>query len=673
MPRRPVRRGHLIVPFGTGGLMVDSRGISLLGAGLDHWFERSDGNNSPDKVDRTEFYVEEWRLQELLGVGHFMAPPDHRRWSRNTDGAKNLDLKVPYLRFPTWHYCPRCKVMKQATLVERGRVACGDCNRDMVQVPFVGICQSGHIQDVLWCEWVHKSDSPRCPGPLRLIATGGASLAGQKVRCECGAERSLYEIAVGDLTNLGRTALSRGDSVRAHTCLGMKPWLGSTDESTCSSPLFVTPRDATHVYFAVVESSLYVPRGSGDTPSELVERLALPPLAEAISMVADVMTPTQIAERIRTRYKALLEQYTPQQVEASLVKVLGAGSVQGQGAKNGHGPTNGSSHVGANKGNGTSNGSVNEKTTGSVVDVYGGIPGDTPGEAFRRAEFAVLRKPMSDPLLKVRESPLAGYDQDVARFFERIMLVDRIRETRALTGFGRLMNPGGRSLPDLQSMLWRTPPPPEESWLPAYTVFGEGLYFEFDTALLAEWEQHAGVSKRIAPLVARNERASLRRNIDPGPVNPRLVLLHTFAHLLMNRLAFECGYGSAALRERLYVSHNPNGQMAGVLVYTASGDSEGSMGGLVRMGKPGRLEPVIRRAIEGAVWCSADPVCMEAGERGGQGPDSVNLAACHACCHVPETSCEQFNKYLDRGVLVGVPGKPNTGFFKSLAPSLLAV
>ena len=81
------------------------------------------------------------------------------------------------------------------------------------------------------------------------------------------------------------------------------------------------------------------------------------------------------------------------------------------------------------------------------------------------------------------------------------------------------------------------------------------------------------------------------------------------------------------------------------------------------MGTPGRLEPVVEGAIRAARWCSADPVCMEVGESGGQGPDSCNLAACHNCALVPETACELFNRFLDRALLIGTPQDEGVGFF----------
>ena len=94
-------------------------------------------------------------------------------------------------------------------------------------------------------------------------------------------------------------------------------------------------------------------------------------------------------------------------------------------------------------------------------------------------------------------------------------------------------------------------------------------------------------------------------------------------------------------------------------IYTADGDSEGTMGGLVRMGENGIIETVFHNAIENAKWCSADPVCTEIGKRDGQGLEKINLAACHNCCLLAETSCEEFNRLLDRGVLID----KNFGFF----------
>ena len=130
-------------------------------------------------------------------------------------------------------------------------------------------------------------------------------------------------------------------------------------------------------------------------------------------------------------------------------------------------------------------------------------------------------------------------------------------------------------------------------------------------------------------------------------------------------MVFEAGYSSASIAERLYVSSDSVAPMAGILLYTAAGDSEGTLGGLVSLGKPDRFSTILSRALQRAQWCSADPICMESSERGGQGPRSTNYAACHGCALLPETACENGNHLLDRTVLIGKPGQEGLGFFSS--------
>ncbi|GAA3232905.1 hypothetical protein GCM10020256_48580 [Streptomyces thermocoprophilus] len=139
-----------------------------------------------------------------------------------------------------------------------------------------------------------------------------------------------------------------------------------------------------------------------------------------------------------------------------------------------------------------------------------------------------------------------------------------------------------------------------------------------------------------------------------------MVLLHTLAHVLINEWSLDAGYPAASLRERLYADD----AMAGLLVYTATSDSEGSLGGLVAQGEPDRLAETLRSALRRAEWCSADPLCLEAEASGTSG---ANLAACHACVMLPETSCEHNNVLLDRALLVGTPDDPALGYFEHVA------
>ena len=153
-------------------------------------------------------------------------------------------------------------------------------------------------------------------------------------------------------------------------------------------------------------------------------------------------------------------------------------------------------------------------------------------------------------------------------------------------------------------------------------------------------------------------RIESKRLVVGGNV-ARFILMHTLAHSIIGQWALDCGYPAASLRERLYVGK----EMAGILIYTATSDSAGSLGGLIAQATAERLESSLCEALLRASWCSGDPLCIEAGL---QGTDSLNLAACHACVLLPEVSCEELNVFLDRGLLVGTPDQPDLGFFKEL-------
>jgi hypothetical protein len=357
-----------------------------------------------------------------------------------------------------------------------------------------------------------------------------------------------------------------------------------------------------------------------------MKRLESPPLSTLLRLMLDLgAQPTP--EQLRQQHRTLVEDFADDEISAALTIIR-------------------------------SNGGEEEPP-----DQDGDDGGDE--SQLRRPEFKVLRAELTHPELMVRRASLADYEDWASDFLGRLTLVDKLRETRAFTGFNRIFPENDLGLANRKSFLRRTES--AERWLPAYLVYGEGLFFEFPEESLQEWEKRAAVRNRADLLASRFTTVRTERQLRPREITPRFLLLHTFAHLLMNRLTFECGYSSAALRERLYVSEPGEAPMAAVLIYTAAGDAEGTMGGLVRMGKPGYLEPTIRAALRDATWCAADPVCMEIGTRAGQGPDACNLAACHNCALVPETACEEFNRFLDRGLVVGEFEDPSLGFFSELA------
>lgn len=637
-PSGPVRRAQLIAPFGVGAMVTVPGGTSLVIAGLDFWYKNRDGS---DISDPEEFKFEEWRLQDLLGVSHFREPPDYRDsfWTGNE--GFNVGITIPAFRFPTWHFCPECKILRKVPMYTKGkggRIRCTECEkkkktRYMFQVPFIAMCELGHLQDFPWREWVHKKANPTCDGDLRLYATGSATLAGQKIKCdECGAERNLEGITTAKTLADGKTSttLSKTLSLDAEfLCKGLRPWLGPDCSEPCNAHIKGSLRSASNVYFAQIRSSIYLPRVEDKSLQELILLLENPPLSTLMNALNDLEADIEkIGNTLRSSYPKLLAPFSKNQVTTALTVVLSK-----------------------------------KQSSGQPIDQPFGLIEDEQ-TAFRRSEYEGLRKERNDISLKITAGKLENYASIVSENFARVMLVEKLQETRVLAGFTRVFPENGLTYAQRQQMMWKAPSVnPKDSWLPAYKVFGEGIFFEFNEEKLRDWELRDSVRMRVKPLLDRYQELQMNRRLRDRQIGPRFILIHTFAHLIMNQLTFECGYSSAALRERLYISSNVSSPMSGVLIYTADGDSEGTMGGLVRMGKQVYIEPVIQKALDSARWCSSDPVCMEMGSSKGQGPDSCNLAACHNCALVPETACEEFNRFLDRGVVIGTIDNPSIGFF----------
>lgn len=619
MPKGPIRRSQMIAPFGTGAMVVVKDGASVIACGFDYWFEPGDETDSI--IDLDDYKIEEWRLQKQLKVSHFRQPPDYRNRRDNKDKTEkptNFKITVPFLRFPQWHFCQDagCRRLAEIPLHAPYRPECLACKergkkRYLVQVPFVSICDNGHIQDFPWREWVHYSATPNCQSPLKLVTTGGASLAAQKIVCDCGKSRTLASITEGG-NNDSFLTNNLDNNREKFFCPGLMPWLGQEAQEPCDRPLRGSLRNASNVYYSQIKSAIYLPRGSAAVSSELIEMMEVPPLSTLINM-AKVFNQTPTADIFRNQYESIVSSYTNEQIEGA-VKILLDGE---------------------------------DETRDFLID------GDDVETSFRREEYEVLKTTRKEIQLQIKETDISSYEPCIENYFSRIMLVDKLRETRAFTGFSRIVPENENDLKRRASMLWKKPPAEQEFWLPAYIVYGEGLFLEFNEEKLRKWEQNKDIILRAGSLNNHYQDVQLAKGYKSQSISARYLLIHTFSHLLINRLTFECGYSTASLKERLYISSNPNAPMSGVLIYTAAGDSEGTMGGLVRMGQKGYLEPVIRRALEGALWCSSDPICMETGNRGGQGSDSCNLAACHSCCLVPETACDNFNRFLDRTVVVG--------------------
>ncbi len=604
---RPVRRSALIGPWGVGAIVPFPSNESLMIAGLDMWRYNS----------ISTFQIEDDRLRKRLGVNELRWPPDFREYSADPE---NCHLKIPAVRFPTWHYCPFCGTMRKTTYYEphpecdcypwpNGR-KCNPKYRKKKLVPerFVVVCPEGHIDDFPVAEWLHSgADHPYNPNTCKIRrSTGGtsAALTGVFYECSCGARKS-----IAGATRPG--ALQR----IAYRCKGAKPWLGieNDDEHPCGNEdVKVLLRGATNVWFADTRSSIYIPTDDESTNRKIVG-------------ILDLHYNKLKNHRVNGEWNREIIDYIADSAGIERDTLFTA--------------------------------FLNREVS---IEGMSGVTEETSEDEYRLAEYKVLVKNSGSDAQEFHSQnyPITCYNPKISKYFKSISLVPKLRETRAFVGFSRL-EPNDVAISERKKML-RTG---SENWLPAIEVYGEGIFFEFNAEMLQRWAQKANVGERIEKLNLAYRKSKFGQRAE-GNLRPEFVLIHTFTHLLINQLSFDCGYGSSSLRERIYCEKTSNEhKMYGVLIYTASGDSEGSLGGLVRQGEAGRIEDTIIDAVKNAQWCASDPICIQSA---GQGPESCNLAACHNCTLLPETCCEYGNRLLDRGVVVGKLKDKDVGLFKEI-------
>ncbi|WBO66073.1 DUF1998 domain-containing protein [Streptomyces camelliae] len=597
LPRRgAVRRAQAITTYGVGSLIaVDHE--SFVVSGLDE----ADKNWSTDESRR----IHERRLARLLDVDYFRLPPASDDTSR--DG-----LRVR--RFPLMHSCPECNELQRHRDFNPppGQSVCRTCGVDLVPSRFVVACEAGHLGEFPYWQWVHRSTdrgastAGRCGGKLRLRSSGRtSSLRSILVSCTCGQapevsmEGSFRRNALKDL---------------GLTCRGTRPWLGtSAPAQECGLPLRTLQRGSSAVWQPVLKSALSIPPWSDGRAD---------PLAEHWDRLRNLNG--------RAEIEGVLKFLFPDGSPIPVHEVMALLDAEHE-----------------------------EDPHDEDAPTF-----DHRYRALRNKEYERLRSGNDESEHShdeqfVCETPPGDQSMLGPLGVTGPMLVKKLREVRALKAFTRLADPESttesKEMPLSESPL---------RWLPAMEVRGEGVFLRLDEDRLGTWEKATAVAARIKRMRAAHQRVLEQRASDPSrlvpsPATPRMVLLHTLAHVLINEWSLEAGYPAASLRERLYAADD----MAGVLIYTATSDSAGSLGGLVAQGEPELLDRTVRSAVRRAEWCSSDPLCMETEVSGTGG---TNLAACHACVMLPETSCEHNNILLDRALLVGTPDDPHLGFFASV-------
>lgn len=594
---RGIRLSQTLVPFGVGAI-YDLRGESLVACDISYW--KGSGKRVTSK-----------RLAKALGVEGFRSAPAHVSLFGGS-GAR-----VPYYRFPQWLFCQNCRRMaKWSTKMEvDGEPPRCSCKRKPQLVPmrFVMACPKGHLGDVPWEYWAHFGAKvpaqKQCRSKdLRFIALAGSGAGLESLRIECntcGAKRSL-------------AGITSKETVKAMhlKCPGKQPWQYIDGGSTCDVEPVILQRGASNLYFAHVSSAIDIPPESeyeeyGDLTLSVVNHA----LFSILKSGPDGPIAAHIMEAIAAELECPIDKVR-MVLDQELKAIEGAAVARAD----------------------SEDLQTDEWRAFTTPQV----------EQHERSTFITRHVALLNEEERLSDS---GVISALGDLIDRVVLATKLREVRALTGFSRYEIAKEPVPPDIGRGL---------EWLPAIEVFGEGIFFTLREAPLRSWEELPGVAAVATILEERRTRHFIAARLHKT-VTPRFVLLHTLAHVLIRELSFQCGYSSSSLRERIYAGGVGTGDpQAGILIYTAAGDVEGTLGGLARQGEPPEFARTILAGLERAAWCSSDPICRESP---GQGFGALNLGACHACALVSETSCESANVLLDRRLLFGVPGKV-TGFFE---------
>jgi len=594
-----LRPSQIITTYGPGAV-VDLEHASVLMAGIDDWIV---ANEEAQVVD-------EPRLKSMLGVQNFYRP-----MVESDGGFKG----IPAYLFPRYMSCTRCHrlarydqagvfqlVGKQYRCLLFHGQGVGNNKPLAIPAPFVVVCSNGHLDDFPWSDYVHRG-KPCAHPPTKLTLrhrgkTGGVDDLWVNCKC-CEVGRSLADAFDED---------KRTKALGA--CTASQPWLGDNQaEHSCDAERQTTLRGASNLYFSRTHSALSIPDWDD-------------PIHAALAIAERTMTKVDSEQKLKqfleiTDFREL-ESYDIGQVWRALQQRREQ---------------------------------ANNPTPPTPLDI-------------RREEFQALCHSHDTRTASEREfeTEPVSLGMPFRDYIEQVVIVRRLREVRVLAGFTRI--DGG-----LDDYLAYDDEPVEKykvqrlskeqhfEWLPAVELRGEGIFLQLSESALRTWEAREAVQVHTKKLAAAHQRWLADRDLPDRPYpGPRFVLLHSLAHMLIREVALDCGYSSTSIRERIYASADSDSQpMAGVLLYTATPDSDGSLGGLADKGNPGTLPDLLDGAFTRAELCSSDPLCgSDPGELG-----HLNGAACHACLLESETSCERANRYLDRAHVIETIAQLGTHFF----------
>lgn len=592
----PIRRNHIIGPLGVGSIVVSRSGVTVLMTGLDDWVRgiKADG---PDEISRNQAREHRLNSYELHDFALESTLGVRRFIQPPVIEEGDADFNtwfIPATRFPLAEYCTSiwCKTINLGRTSED--VSVGTCSREECRKDKKYPKKTQQVPVVLCCPDGHLDEVDWFAEVHKGQACPNSELEYKETTDSARPRVSCRAC--------GLSEYFAGPSGNNWTtkCTGRRAWIPESENEQCTKEMKLLLRTATQVYFPDVRSSLHLPAPDGLRDS-LIRWLQE-------DRGANALVRSHGGNQTET-LKDVLALALPIFTDLNL-EILTA--------------------------------HVNHVRSGSSVGEHAGRAGEIKAlTAGKRGRKNVDGPPVLDPeLIPIDEFESRYIGQD--KLITKVVAVHRLAETRVLAGFSRDTPPSpDREIRDGLIQLWGSQPEKgslTRSWLPAHRVFGEGIYLEINEGLVNKW---AGLtSGAYKPVLLRDQI-----------ITQKFRLAHTLAHLLVNVVSLECGYPTASIRDRIY---EEDGVLA-LLIYTAAGDSVGTMGGLVELSKPGKLEKVLENALLNGHWCGLDPICISPLDL-----DVENTpGACHQCCYLPETSCECFNQGLDRATLIGrqnIPG-----------------
>ena len=557
-----------------------------------------------EKADQRMWAIYEPRLQQKLKVKRFQLPPV------SEDGASERDPERPLLgvRYPAWLQCPSCSQLREA------RGWSGDPGKAGLYCAACTATAPGGrkqwvipVRFVVSCARGHLDEFPWHWWVRHKPSC--ARRAPLRLDSRAAGLAGLYLVCTGCEAERSMDGIFSKDGLKGIDCTGRRPWLRAKP-SKCDEAAQVLQRGASNLYFPIIESALTIPPFSERITEQLSEYWAAIRGCE----------PAGRSRFVHDLWPSMDTRGITEEQVVALAAVFDAALL----------------------------------SAGDDIDL-------------RVDEYPVLNSKDKYSRKDEEFALMPGAPTEtLSAHFARINRVTRLREVRAVRAFTRITPPTGDFRLDGTKAAFMSLAPKE--WLPAIEVRGEGIFVSLDLAKVSEWESRPAVARRVARMEEAHREHFISRFGEDAlsarkAVSARFLLVHGLAHALIRRLSLDCGYSSAALRERVYAGGTGNDGMAGTLIYTSTTDADGTLGGLARQGKPQRFEEVLLGAVRELQWCASDPLCIEGASAVA---DSMNLAACHACMLAPETSCEHFNQMLDRALLVGTPDEPAVGYFSDL-------